>query len=568
MSVAVHSFAFDRFSLADTNSNAVALRGKIEIGELEFRARIDAWRRAFGTITNTSVALYEPDGVEFSAALIGAWYANKIVYLPGDTQPETCLALQALDVAFVGAFPNDFEHVLANSTDAIPANFEALDADDAQVVIFTSGSTGAPQAVPKRFGQLLAEVDALENRFGATIGGSTMVATVSHQHIYGLLFKILWPLSYRRTFVAESLIYPEQLLATLAERKCAIVSGPAHLKRLPETLNWNAAQHHISATFSSGGPLPLAAASSVELLFGKAPFEVYGSSETGGIAYRQCANNEAAPWTPIPGVEVTAQEGQLAVRSRHLPNLEWFLVPDNVSFDVSGHFTLLGRADRIAKIEGKRVSLTGVEDALMKSGLVAEVRVTQLESNRDELGAIVVPNDAGWSVLREEGVRALRARLHTTLAGSVERLAHPRRWRWVDALPVNAVGKTSHSAAVELFAEYGVALPVPLVLQSSPRDATIDLYVSPHLAAFDGHFRKLPVLAGVVQIDWAMLLGRKLFGIQSKFARMEAIKFLRVYQPGPMLHLTMQWNPERQLLAFRFESDQSTHSSGRIFFGG
>jgi len=565
MPVVVDSFVFDRFSQAGTGQT-VARRGEHEIGESEFRARVTAWRSAFDGVANSAVALYEPDGVEFAAALIGAWYAKKTVYLPGDAQPETCRALHALNVMFAGAFPDEFARAKASNNTVSVTHFGPLDADDAIVVIFTSGSTGAPQAVPKRLSQLIAEVHTLESVFGANIGNSDVVATVSHQHIYGLLFKILWPLVHRRTFAAESLVYPEQLQASLALRRSAIVSGPAHLKRLPETLDWNAVQHNVTTIFSSGGPLPLSAASGVEALLGHAPIEVYGSSETGGIAYRQCVHGQNAPWTPLPGVEVTAQSNQLAVRSAHLPDHEWFLVPDTASFDDHGNFTLLGRADRIAKIEGKRVSLLGIEDALLKSGLVAETRVIQLESIRDELGAIVVPNNAGWDVLRDEGARGLRVRLDAVLAQSVERLAHPRRWRWVDTLPMNAVGKTSRAASLELFAEYGVTFPAVRVLRASTQDASLELFVSPHQAAFDGHFRKLPVLAGVVQVDWAIMLARRIFGMQCIFSRMEAIKFLRVYQPGPMLRLTMQWNAERLLLTFRFESDTSTHSSGRIFF--
>ena len=565
MPVAVDPCVFDRFSQASTGQ-ALARRGEHDIGESEFRARVTAWRGAFDAIANTAVALYEPDGVEFAAALIGAWYANKTVYLPGDTQPETCRALQALNATFVGAFPDGFTRALATHTATITP-FEPLNAEEALVIIFTSGSTGPPQAVHKRLSQLLADVHTLEIVFGARIGNSDIVATVSHQHIYGLLFKILWPLTYRRTFVSESLVYPEQMLASLTLRVSAIVSGPAHLKRLPESLDWNAVRDHVTATFSSGGPLPLSAASSVELLLGNAPIEVYGSSETGGVAYRQCARGQVASWTPLPGVEVTGSDNGLAVRSAHLPDHNWFLVPDNASFDDHGNFTLLGRADRIAKIEGKRVSLVGIEDALVNSGFVAETRVIQLESTRDELGAIVVPNNAGWDVLRDEGARGLRARLDAALTESVERIAHPRRWRWVDTLPFNAVGKTSRSAALALFAEYGVALPAVRILQAITQEASLELYVSPHMAVFDGHFRKLPVLAGVVQIDWAIFLGRKIFDVQLNFVRMEAVKFLRVYQPGPILRLTMEWNAERQLLTFRYQSDSGAHSSGRIFFG-
>lgn len=557
---------FDRLSSVSAPHAVVARRGNRDISEQAFRSRVNAWRATFAGLTQENVALYEPDGAEFAAALIGAWYAGKTVYLPGDAQPDTCRSLAALNVAFAGAFPAEFNTVIASEDVDLRNEFAPLNANDVFTIIFTSGSTGTPQAVPKRLTQLLAEVHTLESVFGAKVGSSDVVATVSHQHIYGLLFKILWPLVCRRTFISESAIYPEKLVAVLHERRAAVVSGPAHLKRLPESLHWNDARANTSVIFSSGGPLPLDAATLAEVLLGTAPIEVYGSSETGGIAWRQQSHGKTSPWTPLPGVTVVAQDGRLAVRSPHLPNDECHLVEDNATFDAHGNFTLLGRADRIAKIEGKRVSLVGIEDVLLQTGLVAETRVVQLALTRDELGAVVVPSAEGWSVLRSESARGLKSRLDAALTNSLERLAHPRRWRWVDALPLNAVGKTSNAATLELFADRSANLPAVNVLESSADNAVLELYVSPHLSVFDGHFREIPVLAGVVQVDWAMYFCRKYLGITATFERMEAVKFQRVYQPGDLLTVQLQWNADRRLLSFRYDSGNIAHSSGRIFF--
>ena len=72
MPVGVDSFVFDRFSQANTGQ-IVARRREHAIGEAEFRARVSAWRNTFDAIHNTVIALYDPDGIEFAAALIGAW---------------------------------------------------------------------------------------------------------------------------------------------------------------------------------------------------------------------------------------------------------------------------------------------------------------------------------------------------------------------------------------------------------------------------------------------------------------------------------------------------------------
>lgn len=557
---------WERLSSDVSEGSTVAIRNGAPIGELAFRSRVNAWRHVLRANAHQAVGLFEPNGVEFAAALLGAWYAGKTVFLPGDAQSETCRALIERGVLLIGTYPEVIAHVGGADDITTDEPFMPLTAQDASVVIFTSGSSGAPQAVPKKLTQLLAEVDTLESLFGGRMRGE-IVATVSHQHIYGLLFKILWPLAYFRTFVAESLLYPEQLSEFVSVRDAVIVSGPAHLKRLPESLDWGNAAGHVSLIFSSGGPLPLEAASHAETLLGSAPIEVYGSSETGGIAWRQRTGAVEQPWTALPGVDVRAEEGRLAVRSAHLATADWLLVEDHAEFDEGSRFVLKGRADRVAKVEGKRVSLVAIEEALLQTALVTEVRVVQLESARDEIGAIVVPSENGWSVLRASGSSELRRTLGESLRGSVERIAHPRRWRWVDSLPVNAAGKTTNAAIAALFDTAGTTLPAMHVLSASGTEANCELYVSPQLPVFDGHFREIPVLPGVAQVDWAVIFARRLFRFSGDFLRMEAVKFQKVYQPGPLLALHLQWNAERRMLAFRYESPNSTHSSGRIFFG-
>jgi acyl-CoA synthetase (AMP-forming)/AMP-acid ligase II len=567
------SHRWSRLSIPVGDMPSVARDGTQTFSEQMFRQQVAAWRTAFSQCSATAVALHEPAGFEFSAMLVGAWYAEKTVYLPGDTQPGTCRALAELNVAFAGRFPEESglqtvsAHAVATTAAVMPDAFQPLDADAARLVIFTSGSTGAPQAVPKRLAQLLSEVQTLEAQFGSQFAADdVVVATVSHQHIYGLLFKILWPLFRHRMFESESVLYPEQLATLLAARRSVVISGPAHLKRLPDTLDWAHGRSNVRAVFSSGGPLPIEAVAKAETLLGVAPVEVYGSTETGGIAWRQRTDCVETEWAPLPNVEVRAHSGRLAVRSPHLSTADWYVVEDHAELDASGRFVLKGRADRIAKIEGKRISLAAMEDALLQTGLVAEVRLVQLESSRDEIAAAVIPNEHGWTTLREHSDQALRGLLSDALRDRVERIARPRRWRWLDALPANAAGKTTNASIAALFQPAGLTGPALHVLAASSTEIQAELYVSPHLPVFDGHFRDIPVLPGVAQLDWAAMFGQRLFGIATPFTRAEALKFHRVYQPGPLLSLSMTWNAERRLLVFRYDSSTASHSSGRIFF--
>src|SRR5471032_1143295 len=201
--------------------------------------------------------------------------------------------------------------------DATRASLEAALAPDfPALVVFTSGSTGAAQAIPKKIAQLASEVATLEILFGAIAGDAAVIATVSHQHIYGLLFKVLWPLSAGRAIHALSVTFPEQLAPALAAGPCVLVASPAHLKRLPTYLDWSSAARTVRAVFSSGGPLPAETAHATGDLLGKIPLEVYGSSETGGIAWRQRGVVGDESWQPFPAVEwrIDSDDGLLAVR--------------------------------------------------------------------------------------------------------------------------------------------------------------------------------------------------------------------------------------------------------------
>lgn len=512
------------------------------------------------------MALAHGDGVEFAAALIGGWHAGRTVYLPGDTLPATCRALADRGIALAGEFPAEFAPMAAPA-DGDPAfAFAPLDGGVTGVVIHTSGSTGEPQALPKTLAQLAGEVETLEQQFGARCDGADVVATVSHQHIYGLLFKILWPLGAQRSFVSESVAYPEQLAVRLAARASVLVSSPAHLKRLSGAIDWSGARVTTRAIFSSGGPLPSEAVLAAEQLIGHTPIEVYGSSETGGVAWRQRTGGVERRWAPLPGVELRLQQGALSVRSPHVPGHDWFALADIVELGADGTFVLSGRADRIAKVEGKRVSLTAIERALRASPLVQDATLVALPGARDELGAVVVPTDAGRAALRDEGAAAVGRRLRAALAPTIERVALPRRWRWVDALPQNSEGKTPLASLMRLFEDGEPAVPPFDVVAQDGGSAVVVLCPSAALPCFDGHFPGAPVLAGVVQIEWAIALGRRLFGITGDFLRMEAVKFQRIFQPGPALRVELDWRADRAALRFQFSSVAGNHSSGRIFF--
>lgn len=500
------------------------------------------------------VALYLEDGADLAIALFGAWRAGVDVLLPADAQPETRRRLA------------DGCDLWLDSLDgldgpALPA--AALDPEHCRLTLCTSGSSGEPKLIGKTLRQLGNEVEALEALWGTDLAGATLVASVSAQHIYGLLFRVLWPLSAGRPFVRRAQPFAEDLQrASLAAAPAgfAWVASPALLKRMGDNLDWPALAA-VRRVFSSGGALPADAAEALQQRLGQWPTEIYGSSETGGIAWRQGGSR----WTPFAGVVVGQDaDGALHLTSPYLPEGHREQTADAVRIDADGRFELLGRLDRIVKLEEKRISLPMLEQALGEHPFVAEARLGVVQENRAFLGALVALSPQGLHALRNGGRRALTETLRKHLAGHCEAIALPRRWRLVRQLPWSSQGKLPQ---VQVDAQLKAPRPTrvdPLSAHEQDGEWRLELEVPLDLAHFSGHFTATPVLPGVVQIDWAQHLARQVMALPPRFAGMEVLKFQQLVRPGDRLHLSLRFDTDKGKLYFAYRNDEAACSSGRI----
>ena len=519
-----------------------------------------------------AVALYLSDGFEFAAALLGAWSAGVGVVLPGDDAPETLRAIGAhARRLFIGdaCAPEDGPmsahgtlppagaagRALAGASAAMPA---------VPVVVFTSGSTGTSSAVPKPLHCIQNELAALETVFGDGVDGAAILSTVSHQHYYGLLFKILWPLSAGRPFWARQLRLPEEIAAAAAKAgRCALVSSPALLKRIggsPAALEaLLPARASLAAVFSSGGPLPWDAVLRSRAALGQTPIEVYGSSETGGVAWR-LRQVETDPWAPLPDVETAIDhDGVLTLRSAHTPTRAWMRM-DDLAAAAHGGFHLLGRVDRIVKVEEKRVSLAALETRLAAHPLVAEARVLLLKGARDLLGAVVRLKEP--APLEPAGRRAVSDRLRRHLRDTADLTGLPRRWRFVDGMPTDSMGKTTQAALEGLFVEGELSEPECLYVQAFDQGVELCLFLPDSLRWFKGHFPGHPLLPGVVQLHWAISAAREHLGARGAFQGLRALKFMRPLRPGKMLTLSLL--PNAGGFEFRYASEEGRHAGGHV----
>lgn len=410
--------------------------------------------------------LFCNDSFAFTVGFFALLHSGKTAILPQNAQTGTLSNLSHDFAAIISDLNLSTERNLCINPLKIEDNrdfhFNELPLTEHRIEMFTSGTTGKPVRALKTVGHLVSEVAELELCFGAKLASSLIYSTVSHQHIYGLLFKILWPLSAGRSVFCNNIAYPEELLVHMHQEQVnTLISSPAHLKRMPDLIDLKQLSKRCSLIFSSGGPLAPSVSSDFLSRAGIAPMEILGSTETGGIAWRQLnAEIKSRQWQPFSTVEIkpNREAAPLKLRSSYAgdnPGKEWVQTGDLIKHHDSGKFELLGRADSIVKIEGKRVSLTEIQDRLNENKHVTRAIAILLESKdsikRDKIGAVITPSTAGKELLASAGPKALSDALKEDLGRYFESVAIPRSYRYVETEPENSQGKLSNEALQKLF---------------------------------------------------------------------------------------------------------------------
>jgi acyl-coenzyme A synthetase/AMP-(fatty) acid ligase len=220
-------------------------------------------------------------------------------------------------------------------------------------------------------------------------------------------------------------------------RPRALVTTPAHLRvLLAEPDDLPPADFLLCAT----APLSPQLAARAEARFGAPLYEIYGCTESGGIASRRTV--ESDEWRAMTNVTLRADRKGTWVKGGHVETE----VPlaDVIELRGRGRFLLHGRTADLVNIAGKRTSLAHLN-----------YHLNSIEGVRD--GVFVVPEQEGDAVIRlaayvvapgltiETLMHALRQRIDAAFL--------PRPLHFVEALPRNETGKLPRQALDEFETE-------------------------------------------------------------------------------------------------------------------
>ena len=321
----------------------------------------------------------------------------------------------------------------------------------------TSGSTDVPRIAVNSETQLIADGRHIAAAAGIR-PSDVQMASIPLSHTYGLGVLVLPLLLQGTAFVLRESFIPQQLPADARRFGARVFPGVPFMFQFflatPIADGWPAS---LTTLISAGAPLKPATVRAFHDRFGLKIHSLYGTSETGAIAFD--ADDEitdsATVGVALPGVAVTLLDkedvkGRIHVASAAVatgyldgPNdafaSQGFLTSDYGAWDDDGRLVLGGRVSSFVNVAGHKVRPDEVEEVLRAMPGIAEVRVLGADDPRrgQQIVACIVAERAG-------AIPALAVRRFCAARLAPHKI--PRAVVFLDAIPTTARGKVDRAA--------------------------------------------------------------------------------------------------------------------------
>lgn len=430
------------------------------------------------------------------------------------------------------------------------------------VIFKTSGSTGAAKQIVRSEASLQTDAAALVKAFPEVWEGAPfVVASVPADHMYGALWRVRAPAVAGCTVESATILSEEELSAAcLREGRVVFITTPSFLEKVLHHPDFAALKGRFAAIVTAGSELRKETAFAVQEAVGTCPLEIFGSTETGTVAWRKRVDGDE--WTLAEGISARlVEDGKLEVDSP-FAMIRPYVMSDGAAFTAPNRFRLLGRTDRRVKILEEFVSLPDVEAALEAHPYVARARVESYGVGVPRLGAVLVLSEWGANVLARTTYAEMCAHLRRDLYRNIPGIAFPRKFRFVRELPVNDRGKVV-AADIRAILSANWQEPVVRNWQAKGDDLSAELIFPPDAECFKGHFPEFPILPGVAQLFYLRHFARQAFRDFPNVQTFRRLKFQKVIFPRDTLTLTVTRREDRTF-AFALTGANGPCASGIV----
>jgi 4-coumarate--CoA ligase (photoactive yellow protein activation family) len=305
---------------------------------------------------------------------------------------------------------------------------QSLEIFSERISFKTSGSTGLKKYCTHQMKKLDEEAELLSRLL---TGRQRILCAVPSHHIYGFIFSILLPryLSQSIDIIDIRAMSPNALISVV-KPKDLVLGFPEFWQYLAES---NVTFPEDVIGVNSSGPSPELVGTTLLDQGLSTFFEVYGTSETAGIGWRE---HPSAPYTLFPFWVAQSTNDKLNRIDCNGKELSGFKLQDNLEWFSSNTFKVRGRKDDIVQIGGVNVSLNYVRDILKNHPAVKDACVRMMtpdEGNRLKAFVVLHHNN------NAPELKSLNAYINDAL------LAHerPKSIKIGLKLPTNKIGKLS-----------------------------------------------------------------------------------------------------------------------------
>lgn len=274
--------------------------------------------------------------------------------------------------------------------------------EERRLTFLTSGTTGEPKGCTHDWNSLVQEIREFAGLFSRV---ERIVGTVPRHHIYGFLWTVLLPRHLGVPFSDARHMLPGGLMRSL-RRGDLLVSLPLRYEHLRTAgLAFPAGVEGVTST----GPCPPGLIGALRALSLERMVEVYGSSETGGVGWRE---DPDAPYRLLPHWSLSG-DGNRLTRTHPDGRLDKTVGAPDLLLARPGGFVPAGRRDHAVQVGGVNVYPARIAGTIRDHPDVADcaVRLMRPEEGR-RLKAFVVlrGDDRNTSIEAREALdRWLRA---------------------------------------------------------------------------------------------------------------------------------------------------------------
>ena len=343
---------------------------------------------------------------------------------------------------------------------------------DSVVVFKTGGTTSRHKEVKKTRENMERESRDIAKELGLE-GDLLFMTTTPESHLFGFSFHYILPkvCGFRRS--DNRVNYPEDINA----ENVVLITTPSFL----EALRKFDAQPEVNPK------IIITAGSALEhktfeyaMSISQRVIEIYGSTETGVIAYRTSPDTKVMKL--FSGIKVLEANENYTKFSTEYSAENTVVLDDRIKIIDENHIEFCCRCGRVLKIQEKRVLSDEMEGFIKECKGIEDAYCFEFQG---KLAALVIPNEYGKEFLLKNGKLTYVKDLKHKISKKSEIV--PQKWKFYDEIPRKDNGKINKDEIENIF-NFNSSLPLILAKEITPEYAKYKLSFIKNSSFFKGHF--------------------------------------------------------------------------------